>query len=638
MKLYFLLVYCFIFNQICIGQPLTCHNSKNSNRKYRSVELSSSDLIRMEKYDINYLIMNLHVTNTTKEINGYVTHQGCFKNEIDSILLELDPDFIIDSIYINTLKTNYFRKKQTILIPNYKKDFNVCIYYHGSIKNIFGSFMNGSGVVNGTHEQTKNKVTYTLSEPFSASKWWPSKQSLNDKIDSADLYFTTDNSNLVGSNGILISKKQINNNLTQFHWKTRYPTTYYLFSFSVGPYLDYSFKTFIPEIKDSILVQNFIYNDSEFFKGNKNNIDLTSDYIKLYSNLFGIYPFHKEKYGHCLSTIGGGMEHQTMTTLNSFDPALVSHELAHQWFGNHVTCSSFKDIWLNEGFATYSEYLMFEKLYPEKKDLLLGSYIQRAKTFKTGSVYVQDTLNESRIFSRELTYDKGALIIHTLRYLINNDSLFFKSLKEYQTKFSHSFASAIDFKKIVEQICGIDLTIFFNEWYYGEGYPIYAIQTEKSTETKIHLQQYTSSSKTTLFTTPLELLIARENLPDTLIRFTITKNLEVLNFPNSLKISYVKSIDPHNYILHENTPFLGSNELDSKIINVFPNPCQSELTIQINNPNSYRVRLINIDGQEVFNSILNSTYKLKTEEFKNGIYILEISDKKSVYSQKIIID
>lgn len=638
MKLFlsFLFFSNFVIHSIC--QENFCSKSKNFTKKLKSVYLKNSELVKMNKFNITYLILDLKVTNKNSEITGNVEQYGYFLTETDSLLFELHPDYTIDSILLNNHKTNYYRENYLLKIPNHHKEFNICIYYHGKININQGQFMGGLGVINGTDPNTKQLVTYTLSEPFSASDWWPSKQSLNDKIDSADLFFTTENPNLVGSNGVLISKKMVDNEHTKFHWKTRYPTTYYLFSFSVGSYLDYSFKTSLPGLKDSLLVQNFIYSDSLVFKNSKKNIDLTGEYLKLYSSLFGIYPYNKEKYGHCLSTINGGMEHQTMTTLNGFDPYLVSHELAHQWFGDHVTCSSFSDIWLNEGFATYSEYLMYEKLFPEKKDLLLGSFIQRAKTFKTGSVYVQDTLNESRIFSRELTYDKGALIIHTLRYLIDNDSLFFKSLKEYQAKYSHSFASVINFKNKVEEICKIDLTKFFDEWYYGEGYPIYAIQTEKSTETKIHIQQYTTSSKTPLFTTPLELLIARENLPDTLIRIMITKNIEVLNFPNSLKISYVKSIDPKNYVLHETTPFLSLNELDSKIAIVFPNPCKSELTIQIKNPLSYTMRIIDIEGKEVFNSIIHSTYKLITEEFKKGIYILEISNKESIYSQKIIIE
>jgi aminopeptidase N len=498
--------------------------------------------------------------------------------------------------------------------------------------------MNGSGVVNGTHEQTKNKVTYTLSEPFSASEWWPSKQSLNDKIDSADLYFTTDNSNLVGSNGILISKKQINNNLTQFHWKTRYPTTYYLFSFSVGPYLDYSFKTYIPEIKDSILVQNYIYKDSTFFKENKNNINLTSDYLKLYSNLFGTYPFHKEKYGHCLSTIGGGMEHQTMTTLNSFDPALVSHELAHQWFGNHVTCSSFKDIWLNEGFATYSEYLMFEKLFPDKKNNLLDSYTQRAKSQTSGSIFVKDTLDESKIFSRTLSYDKGALILHTLRYIINNDELFFNGIKNYQRKFANSFANVSDFKQIMKTSCNIDLTAFFDEWYYGEGYPIYSVKTESTDSTRIFINQTTTSTNTTLFTTPIELLIHRENQSDTLIKVSISKNNVVLTYPISSNFTYIKSVDPNNFLLNETSPYLNSNDLISEYVKIFPNPTHSKLTVLTKQPDDYQIMISDLQGKEILKFDHNSISNLDLENINPGLYSIEITSKNLFYTQKLIVE
>ncbi len=635
---FFLLISIFL-NVLFLGntQANYCSKFQQIKKNKRSVYLQNKHLNQMNKYNITYLVMDLKVSAKNTEISGSVSQTGNFIKEADSIFFELHPDYNIDSILLNDLKSNYIRTKYLVQIPNNHKQFKISIFYHGKINSDQGQFMGGLGVINGIDPNTKNQVTYTLSEPFSSSDWWPSKQSLNDKIDSADLFFTTENPNLVGSNGVLLSKKSEDPNHTIFHWKTTYPTSYYLFSFSVGPYFDYSFKTFLPEANDSILVQNFVYADSSLFKNIKKNIDLTSEYLKLYSSLYGTYPFIKEKYGHCLSTINGGMEHQTMTTLNNFDPYLVSHELAHQWFGNHVTCSSFADIWLNEGFATYSEYLMYEKLFPEKKNLLLSSYIQRAKKQKEGSVFVSDTLNESRIFSRELTYDKGALILHTLRYLIHNDSLFFKSLQTYQNIYSHSFARVHDLKKIFENVCKIDLTAFFNEWYYGEGYPIYAFQTENGFETKLYFQQTTTSSKTKLFTTPLEVLLARKNLPDTLLRLNISKNNEVFTFPDSLKITNIKSIDPNNFILHETTSFANIFDQTNENIKIYPNPCESELTIQILNPNVYNIKLIDLQGRIVNFTKTNSTLKLKTEEYKKGLYLVEISTEKTFYVEKIII-
>ena len=636
---FFLFILFIFFNTYCsFGQFTTCSKSANQLRNLKSAGLSNNSLIRMEKYDISYLLMNLNVSNTSTYIRGFVTQKGFFKTEIDSVLLELHPEYTIDSIILNKEKTKYSRENQLLKIPNKSKNFEVSIYYHGSIKKSQLFFMGGSGIINKMEENLQKKVTYTLSEPFSASEWWPSKQSLNDKIDSADLYFTTLYPNLVGSNGKLIEKKKLTDSLVQFHWKTNYPTTYYLFSFSVAPYLDFSFKTFIKEVNDSLLIQNYIYNDSNFLKKNITNIKLTGDYLKLYSKKYGVYPFMNEKYGHCLSTINGGMEHQTMTTILNFDPYLVAHELAHQWWGNHVTCGSFQDIWLNEGFATYSEYIMYENIFPNKKNIVLNSFHERAKTQKTGSVWVLDTLSESRIFSRELSYDKGASIIHTLRYIINNDSLFFEGLKFFQNKYAHSFARAIDFKNTIETKCNVNLNDYFNQWYFGEGYPIYSVKTVIDDSTRIHVNQVTTSSKTSLFTTPLELLLSRKNMTDTILKFSITQNNMVFTFPNVLNINYVKSVDPNNYIINDVSSFLNMEDTMQVYIKVYPNPTNKEISIVTKETNSYIVNLYDLNGNILKKENHNSFSKISLTDFKPGIYLIEILSDNKKYTTKIIVE
>jgi aminopeptidase N len=638
MKYILIILISFSFSLISISQEFFCSKARTSPHKLKSATLKNSELQRMEKYDLTSMDMNLKVSNTNTSIEGSVTHFGHFKNDIDSILLELHPDFTIDSILLNNKKVLYIRKGNLIYTPCETNKFAISIFYHGKKNEPQDQFMGGSGVVIGTDLSTGKTVSYTLSEPFSAYEWWPSKQSLHDKIDSANLYFTTANPNLVGSNGILVDKIQLDSANTTFHWKTNYPTTYYLFSFSVGPYSDYSFKTFIPEANDSLLIQNYIYNDTNYLKDNKFNIELTGQYIQNFSTIYGVYPFIKEKYGHCVSSIGGGMEHQTMTTLNSFDPYLVSHELAHQWWGDHVTCSSYQDIWLNEGFATYSEYLTYEKLFPNQKNDLLESYQLSAKTQKKGSVWVKDTTNENRIFSRQLTYDKGGAIIHTLRSIIHNDSLFFKALSNFQAEYAYSSASVTDFKNSIEKTCKLNFTNFFNEWYYGEGYPIYSFKSETTDSTRIYINQTTTSTKTSIFTTPIELLIARFNLSDTLIRIEITKNNEVKSFPKELNFSSIKSLDPNNNIIHNTTNYLSVTDLMNDYIEIFPNPVSKSLHIYTKQPNEYLVRILDLQGKKIAEIPHLSTSTLNVENFEPGIYIIELSTNQYSHTEKLIIE
>jgi aminopeptidase N len=198
---------------------------------------------------------------------------------------------------------------------------------------------------------------------------------------------------------------------------------------SVSKYVEYNVFAHPAGSTDSILIQNYIYDNPATLQNFKNDIDETADFLEYFSTIYGPYPFPNEKYGHCMAPLGGGMEHQTMTTQGTFSKGLTSHELAHQWFGDHVTCGSWADIWVNEGFATYSEYLMLSKLYPNEASAEMSGNHNQVLQQAGGAVWVEDSLNGSRLFSGRLTYAKGAAIIHTFRFIMNNDSAFFRALK-----------------------------------------------------------------------------------------------------------------------------------------------------------------------------------------------------------------
>jgi aminopeptidase N len=425
-------------------------------------------------YDVKWYKLDLHATDTVAYVWGNTTMLvRILQSFKDTFICDLGNNVEIDSIKIDGILHNNIRIGEILKIPLYKKRhqdelISVQIFHRGQ-KNESGFF---SALKSKIDEAWNIPVTWTLSEPFGAKVWFPCKQSLSDKADSATIFITVPKRLKAGSNGLLQRVTSINNDFDRYEWFTRYPIAYYLISFCVSEYSEYSFYASIGH-NDSVLVQNYIYNRPGFLEKNKEQIDATSGFITLFSELFGDYPFKHEKYGHCVAPMGGGMEHQTMTTLYNFGYDLISHELAHQWFGNLVTCSSWQDIWINEGFASYAEYLAIENLKTKSKAIeWMKKAHSYAKQYPDASIKVPaDCEDENRIFNYYITYKKGAAIIHTLRDEINNDSVFFSILREFLSVYAYKSASVTDFITIVNQKTGCNYQWFFDQWFYGVGFP-----------------------------------------------------------------------------------------------------------------------------------------------------------------------
>src|SRR5690606_31274732 len=151
---------------------------------------------------------------------------------------------------------------------------------------------------------------YSLSDNDFADDWWPCKQSLTDKIDSVRMFVMVPDSLNVASNGILQSKTWVTGR-NHFLWETAYPIDYYLIAVAVGPYKDYSYYMHYTDGSgDSMLIQNYVFDSSSYMTPlNKSFFDTTGQIVDHFSNIFGKYPFKKEKYGHVMTALSGGMEH-----------------------------------------------------------------------------------------------------------------------------------------------------------------------------------------------------------------------------------------------------------------------------------------------------------------------------------------
>lgn len=606
-------------------------------------------------YDIHYVKLDVAMSNLNSYINGNVTTDAkVIANSMSLYVFELASGMTVDSVIFNgqNLAFTIVGNTREVLLSNALSKgskFRSVIYYHGNGASPGGAGL-GAGITATSSPSWGTQVSYTMSESYSAYLWWPCKQSLHDKIDSSDVFVTVPNTCKAGSNGLLQSVIPINANQNQYYWKSRHVIDYYLISITVAPYVDYSFKQALSGTNDSVLVQNYIYSNPSTLPFFKNNIDATGPMIDFLSQSYGLYPFRDEKYGHCMAPLGGGMEHQTMTTLGSFnDLDVIVHELGHQWFGDNVTCATWKDIWVNEGFASYTEHLYEEHFNgATAARTQMDGVHQSVLSAPAGSVYVDDTTNENRIFDSRLSYDKGSAIIHTLRFLMNNDSLFFATLKQFQQQYANNVATGVDFKQVAETVSGLNLNDYMSQWYFGEGYPTFsAVWNQVGNKVGLVISQTSSAPTITpLFKTDLEVLFHTAQ-GDTTVRLYVDRNTDTLYFNCGRTINLANAIvfDPNQWILNNtgsisynsdlnvNAPFANAvhSILPAFEFNLYPNPASDRIQVQL--PNTEKlvvVRIYNSLGQLILedkNPVINIA------SLKAGNYFAIVSTNNGSYNK-----
>lgn len=501
------------------------------------------------------------------------------KKTLSKFYIQLNDTFKIDSIIINGQQCQFEHINHWVK-ANLRQSLatgmlmQAIIYYHGYA--VSSNVLGGVGIgTSGTSSSEGCKVLYTLSEPYAALDFFACKQWVTDKADSVKIYITTPQPYMAVANGLLQRIEEKDSNLRTFCWESHYPIAYYLIGFAIGDFKTYAYKFFSPATGDSVLFQNFhCYADSEWLEV-KPQVDKTIELIHFYEKLTGVaYPFTREKYGHVVVPIGGGMENQTLTFLQNFDFILVAHELAHSWFGNYVTCNDWQNIWINEGFATYLSYLAYEKFYPSSAPDWLANCLYLALRDSLASIYIpaDKVYDPLRIFSYSNTYMKGAYFLHTLRYFVNSDEKFFETWKLFLQKNAFGNAGVEDFKSILEAQTGRTWSTFFNEWFYGKGYPIIHLDGH-ARQQYLHLQGYVraSSADNHYSPIPLPISIQLQNGHDTLIYVTLSDTLSNSSFLFSSAITGM-TVDPQHWLMAKFNITFALDTTPINSINVFPNP------------------------------------------------------------------
>jgi aminopeptidase N len=597
---------------------------------------------KLNYYDVISYMLDLEVNDTSTFISGNaMVRTKMIVEHPDTLILELSTRLTVDSLYVNGVRHGFSHQNDLLSISlqnTYKTGDAVSanVFYHG----LAGTDEN-RGIFNRSHNQTDFRVTYTLSEPFGAKSWFPVKQDLQDKADSVKIHLTVPKNLKAGSNGLLGKVIPLEDGKTRYEWSSRYPIAYYLISLAVADYQEYNIYAHPDEIEDSILIQNYIYNIPGLLEAYRSDIDATAEMLQLFSDLYTLYPFYKEKYGHAMAPLGGGMEHQTMSTMVNFQFFLVAHELAHQWFGNNVTCATWQDIWINEGFASYSEYIAIQKLLSqEQADAWMQNAFDRIVSRNDGSVFVplEEADDPRRIFNYRLSYKKGAAIIHMLRFEINDDDLFFKTLQEFQDRYKDQAASGEDFKNVVEDVTGEGWDYFFDQWYYGEGYPIYTITwTQSSDSLLISSEQKSSTDYPQVFESDLEFQIFFNDNSEQLVRVRQDEAMEIFAIPVQKTVQRIE-FDPNLFTLKRisGDSYFRKREVP-EVVEIIPNPTDDNFRLQFS-PTSvkWNVFIYSMAGRLIYNEATTSrNLEIDTSGWSEGVYIVKANGEDKSVSRKV---
>ncbi|RIJ36701.1 M1 family aminopeptidase [Pontibacter oryzae] len=599
----------------------------------------------MSKYDITFYKLELEIERDRTFINGKVTLQANAMQPLDVFAFELHPNMRIDSVFVNDQQvTNISRDDANAKIilssPIAASSIvKAVIYYNGRTYTRQGGSI-GYGFNTAVEPQWGNSVTWSLSEPYSAYEWWPTKQVLSDKADSVHVFVTTSAENKVGSNGTLTRVVDLPDGKRRHEWKSNYPIAYYLVSVAVSDYEEYTLTAHPTGAPAPIPIVNYVYRGGAL-EAYKEEIDYTPGLIEQFSEQFGLYPFYKEKYGHSMAPIGGGMEHQTMTTQSTFFFTITAHELAHQWFGDNVTCASWEDIWLNEGFASYAEFLALETFnIPAAYEWINGAH-QQALSRPNGSLKVSDTTNVNRIFDSALSYKKGASVLHMLRFEINDDAIFFRGLQEYQQRFAGKTAYTSVFKKVMEEVSGLALDYFFEQWFEGEGYPVYTFEWKQEGSRLMLKSTQTPSGNTPFFASNLEFRLVLANGQDKYVRVRQEQPSQefILDLPASLQ---ALEPDPDSWLLMRVQDILENPEL--KFMKpaqpvLYPNPTYSQnITIANLTFSATEAAVYNAAGQKMRHYTFSPNLKpvLNTTGLSAGTYIISLTDGRQYYQTTFV--
>ena len=434
-------------------------------------------------YDVTFYDLDLILDPANHRLGGTVNIHFRALAELSKIRIDLYENLYISSLRMSGQEIPFIRNDRAVIASlSYPlvigQDYIIVVEYNGKPKSAKNPPWSG-GVV-WKNDENGNPWIGVTCETEGGSIWFPCKDNLSDEPDSVRLRMTVPAGLQVVSNGKMRSHTSEAGSET-FTWSTQYPVNIYNLTFYAGRFEHFSDTILTPQ---GILNLDYYVMPQNLEKAKKQFLQV-KDIINLYTRSFGPYPWIKEGF-RLIEAPFEGMEHQTAIAYGSGysnrawlggDYVLV-HEIAHEWWGNAVSVSDFSDIWLQEGFATYAEMIFAEHKLGYSNSLLYARYYIAGR-IKNKLPVVGPTDVSYWNNSDNDVYNKGAMVLHTLRNVLNDSTLFFDILKTfYREHAASSHVTTADFIEVVGRKTGKDWDKFFDTylflrevpvlyWYYG---------------------------------------------------------------------------------------------------------------------------------------------------------------------------
>lgn len=601
-------------------------------------------------YDITFYYLNVDISIDSAYIEGDVLCRfKSVENNLQEIKLNLFNAFTIDSITGNI--SNYNFANDTIYInldTSYPSgtEAEVRIYYRGVPQPAAGIAGFQFHVRNGV------PVIATACEPFFSYLWWPCKDGAGDKADSVYIDITIPDTTINSEELIALSNGTLENVITgagkkTFQWRERYSIATYYIMIAVSNYRHFQ-HNYSGQFGENFPIDYWVF--PENFNAAQNAVIGMPDAMEFLSNLFGVFPFTSEKYAMTQldESFTSGLENQTNTILGatfwqSAYTTLFVHELSHSWFGCMISFEDLRNVWLNEGFATYCEALWVEHVNGQNWYTI---YMDFLKYYGSGTIYHHVVPSELwEIFNPDLQYRKAAYVLHMLRGVLG-DSLFFDCLSQYanQPNLMYQHAITQDFKNVCENISGINLDFFFDQWIFDEYYPKYEYsfnQDISTFETTVQINQVQADSGwRPVFEMPIQLRIDYQDNSDTLV--TVWNDQQIQDFSLNLNKPITNIVfDPDEWILKQAVVL----DIEDKSTNAlpllfdlqqnYPNPFNPTTTIEFSIPKTEIVtlKIYNTIGQEVATLVSekltagNYKYTWDAGSLASGVYYSKLKTK-----------